>query len=45
MNIKNYDVAVLGGGAAGLVAAVAAGAFGARTALVEKEERLGGECA
>ncbi len=44
MNIKNYDLAVLGGGAAGLVAAVAAGAFGARTALVEKEERLGGEC-
>ncbi|MBS4021523.1 MAG: NAD(P)/FAD-dependent oxidoreductase [Dethiobacter sp.] len=41
--MKNYDVAVIGGGAAGLVAAVAAGAFGARTALVEID-RLGGEC-
>jgi pyruvate/2-oxoglutarate dehydrogenase complex dihydrolipoamide dehydrogenase (E3) component len=41
--MKTYDVAIIGGGAAGLVAAVAAGAFGARTALVETN-RLGGEC-
>ncbi|MBS4030117.1 MAG: NAD(P)/FAD-dependent oxidoreductase [Clostridiales bacterium] len=43
MPVKTYDVVVVGGGAAGLVAAVAAGAFGARTALVEID-RLGGEC-
>ena len=40
----NYDLAIIGGGAAGLVAGVAAGAVGARTVMVEKEERLGGEC-
>ncbi len=44
MAIKTYDLVIIGGGAAGLVAAVAAGALGASTALVEKEERLGGEC-
>ena len=41
---KRYDLVVVGGGAAGLVASVAGGAFGAKTALVEKEDRLGGEC-
>lgn len=44
MPAKNYDLVVVGGGAAGLVASVAAGALGTHTALVEKEERLGGEC-
>jgi pyruvate/2-oxoglutarate dehydrogenase complex dihydrolipoamide dehydrogenase (E3) component len=39
-----YDLAIIGGGAAGLVSAVAAGAFGARVALIEKTDRLGGEC-
>jgi len=39
-----YDLAVIGGGAAGLVAAVAAGAFGAKVVLLEKSGRLGGEC-
>jgi len=34
---------VIGGGAAGLVASVAAGAIGVKTALVEKNQ-LGGEC-
>jgi pyruvate/2-oxoglutarate dehydrogenase complex dihydrolipoamide dehydrogenase (E3) component len=43
MKPKQYDLVVVGGGAAGLVASVAAGAFGARTALVEPE-KLGGEC-
>ena len=42
--MKEYDLIIIGGGAAGLVASVAAGAFGARTALVEAESRLGGEC-
>lgn len=40
---KKFDIIVIGGGAAGLVAAVAAGAFGAKTALIEKD-KLGGEC-
>ena len=44
MTIIKYDIAIIGGGAAGLVAGVAAGAVGARTVMVEKEERLGGEC-
>jgi hypothetical protein len=37
-----YDVVVVGGGAAGLAAAVAAGNAGARTALVERYGFLGG---
>jgi pyruvate/2-oxoglutarate dehydrogenase complex dihydrolipoamide dehydrogenase (E3) component len=41
---EKYDMAVIGGGAAGLVAAVSAGAFGAKTVLLEKSGRLGGEC-
>jgi pyruvate/2-oxoglutarate dehydrogenase complex dihydrolipoamide dehydrogenase (E3) component len=44
MEKGKYDLAVIGGGAAGLVAGVAAGAVGARTVLVEKDDRLGGEC-
>jgi len=39
-----YDLAIIGGGAAGLVAAVSAGAFGAKVALIEKSNHLGGEC-
>lgn len=37
-----YDVIVLGGGAAGVVAAIQAGRAGARTLLVEKTGMLGG---
>lgn len=37
-----YDVAVLGGGPAGLAAALAAEAAGARVLLLEREGRLGG---
>lgn len=44
MATSSYDLVIIGGGAAGLVAAVASGALGARTALVELENRLGGEC-
>ena len=39
---KQYDVIVLGGGTAGVVAAVQAGRVGARTLLVEKAAALGG---
>jgi len=39
----DYDVIVLGGGAAGLVAASASAFLGAKTALIEKN-KLGGDC-
>jgi pyruvate/2-oxoglutarate dehydrogenase complex dihydrolipoamide dehydrogenase (E3) component len=38
-----YDLCVIGGGAAGLVAAAGAAALGAKVVLVEKH-RLGGDC-
>ncbi len=39
-----YDILVVGAGAAGLTAAKTAQGFGKRVALVEKTDRLGGEC-
>lgn len=39
---NRYDVTVIGGGPAGMAAAVSAADGGARVALVEREERLGG---
>ena len=39
----NYDLIVIGGGAAGLVAATGAAKLGAKTALIEKN-KLGGDC-
>lgn len=38
----NYDVIVIGGGPAGLAAALSAHSNGAKTLLIEREERLGG---
>ena len=40
--MRNYDCIVIGGGPAGLAAAISAHKNGARTLLVEREERLGG---
>lgn len=40
----DYDIGVIGGGAAGLTVASGAAQLGARTLLVEKEDRLGGDC-
>ncbi|MRR38127.1 FAD-dependent oxidoreductase, partial [bacterium] len=40
----DYDLGILGGGAAGLTAAAGAAQFGARTILIEKSGRLGGDC-
>ena len=39
-----YDLGIIGGGAAGLTAAAGAAQFGAKTILIEKTERLGGDC-
>jgi pyruvate/2-oxoglutarate dehydrogenase complex dihydrolipoamide dehydrogenase (E3) component len=44
MAAYNYDLGILGGGAAGLSAAAGAAQFGAKTILVEKANRLGGDC-
>ena len=41
-NTHNHDVVVLGTGAAGLIAAVAAHEFGARVGLYEKADMVGG---
>ena len=40
--MHTYDVLVIGGGPAGLAAAIAAHKHGAETLLVEREARLGG---
>lgn len=40
--MKQYDVLVIGGGPAGLAAAISAHKSGAKTLLVEREARLGG---
>ncbi len=39
-----YDVAVIGSGPGGYAAAVRAGQYGLKTALIEKQPRLGGTC-
>jgi len=43
-NSKTYDVVVIGGGPGGYVAAIRCAQLGLQTALVEKEEQLGGVC-
>jgi len=40
----DYDLGIIGGGAAGLTAAAGGAQFGARTLLIEKSDRLGGDC-
>jgi pyruvate/2-oxoglutarate dehydrogenase complex dihydrolipoamide dehydrogenase (E3) component len=44
MAVFDYDLGILGGGAAGLTAAAGAAQFGAKTILVEKARKLGGDC-
>jgi pyruvate/2-oxoglutarate dehydrogenase complex dihydrolipoamide dehydrogenase (E3) component len=40
----DYDLGIIGGGAAGLTAAAGSARFGAKTILIEKSGRLGGDC-
>lgn len=40
----DFDIGIIGGGAAGLTVASGAAQLGARTLLVEKETALGGDC-
>ena len=40
----DYDLGIIGGGAAGLTAAAGAAQFGAKTILIEKSAKLGGDC-
>lgn len=39
-----YDVAIVGGGPAGYTAAIRAGQYGLKVALIEREAKLGGTC-
>ncbi|MEJ2696488.1 MAG: FAD-dependent oxidoreductase [Candidatus Sulfobium sp.] len=40
----DFDIGILGGGAAGLTVAAGAARFGGRTLLIEKWKELGGDC-
>jgi pyruvate/2-oxoglutarate dehydrogenase complex dihydrolipoamide dehydrogenase (E3) component len=40
----DYDIGIIGGGAAGLTMAAGAAQAGAKALVVEKEDRLGGDC-
>lgn len=44
MNKFDYGTIVIGGGAAGLTASIWSARLGSKTLLVEKEEKLGGDC-
>ena len=44
MPIYDYDLGIIGGGAAGLTAAAGGAQFGAKTLLIEKSDKLGGDC-
>jgi len=44
MAAYDYDIGIIGGGAAGLTVTAGASQLGAKTLLVEKEKELGGDC-
>ena len=44
MKIVSYDLIVIGSGPGGYSAAIRAGQFGLKTALIEKQAKLGGTC-
>lgn len=44
MKKYNYDMIVIGGGAAGLTSSIWSAQLGSRTLIIEKEDKLGGDC-
>ena len=44
MSRYDYDMIVIGAGAAGLTSSTISGSMGAKTLLIEKEKELGGDC-
>jgi pyruvate/2-oxoglutarate dehydrogenase complex dihydrolipoamide dehydrogenase (E3) component len=44
MSQYDYDIGIIGGGAAGLTTASGAAQLGAKVILIEQEDRLGGDC-
>ena len=44
MTAYDYDIGIIGGGAAGLTVTSGAAQLGAKTLLIEKEKELGGDC-
>jgi pyruvate/2-oxoglutarate dehydrogenase complex dihydrolipoamide dehydrogenase (E3) component len=44
MATYDYDIGIIGGGAAGLTVASGAAQLGAKTLLIEREKQLGGDC-
>jgi pyruvate/2-oxoglutarate dehydrogenase complex dihydrolipoamide dehydrogenase (E3) component len=44
MPAYDYDIGIIGGGAAGLTVASGSAQLGAKTLLIEKEKELGGDC-
>lgn len=44
MTSFDYDIGIIGGGAAGLTVTAGAAQLGAKTILIEKEKELGGDC-
>lgn len=44
MSGHDFDIGILGGGSAGLTIAAGAAQFGAKTLLIDKEDKLGGDC-
>ncbi|HKS94633.1 MAG TPA: FAD-dependent oxidoreductase, partial [Terriglobia bacterium] len=41
---SQFDIAIIGSGPGGYVAAIRAGQLGLKTALVEKDDKFGGTC-
>jgi pyruvate/2-oxoglutarate dehydrogenase complex dihydrolipoamide dehydrogenase (E3) component len=44
MSLQDYDIGIIGGGSAGLTIAAGAAQFGAKTLLIDKDDKLGGDC-
>ncbi|PIQ88440.1 MAG: hypothetical protein COV72_08330, partial [Candidatus Omnitrophica bacterium CG11_big_fil_rev_8_21_14_0_20_42_13] len=44
MQKYDYDMIVIGGGAAGLTSSIWSAQLGSKTLIIEKENKLGGDC-